>query len=122
MSFSPTLIKGSIAPVILSLLRDRAMYGYEMVKIVNARTGGKLQWREGTLYPALHKLEAMGLVKARWMDAPAPTNGPRAGLSSGRSRKYYSITRTGKAELVKRSDEWREFSDAINGLMSPEGA
>lgn len=111
MEFSQDLVKGSVVPVILSLLRERAMYGYEMVKQVNARTDGKLQWREGTLYPALHKLESEGLVNSRWRDSEA-----------GKARKYYAITRKGRQELEKRSQQWQEFSSSLNRLLAGGGA
>jgi DNA-binding PadR family transcriptional regulator len=110
MEFSQDLIKGSIVPVILALLRERPMYGYEMVKLVDSRTGGKLQWRQGTLYPALHKLETEGLISSHWRD----------GSESGRTRKYYTITRTGRTELEKRSGEWQAFSTSLNRLLGAD--
>jgi PadR family transcriptional regulator, regulatory protein PadR len=112
MDFSQDLIKGSIVPVILALVRERPMYGYEMVKLVNARTDGKLRWREGTLYPALHKLESDGLISSRWRDAGEGT----------RPRKYYSITRSGRHELEKRAAEWEVFSTSLNRLLAGGGA
>jgi DNA-binding PadR family transcriptional regulator len=110
MDFSQDLVRGSIVPIVLSLLKDRPMYGYEMVKLVNARSGGRLEWREGTLYPALHHLEASGLVSSRWQDAPADQ-------APGRQRKYYSITRKGRGELARRTTEWRQFSLAVNAML-----
>jgi PadR family transcriptional regulator, regulatory protein PadR len=107
MDFSQDLIKGSIVPAILALLRERPMYGYEMVKVVDARTGGKLQWRQGTLYPALHKLESDGLIQSQWREAG----------EAGRARKYYLITRSGRIELEKRAGEWQEFSTSVNRLL-----
>lgn len=110
MDFSQDLIRGSVVPIVLSLLRDRPMYGYEMVKVVNARTGGRLEWKEGTLYPTLHRLQAAGLVSARWADAPSDE-------APGRKRKYYSITRKGHGELARRSEEWAQFSQAVSALL-----
>ncbi len=110
MDFSQDLVRGSIVPIVLSLLTDKAMYGYEMVKVVNARTNGRLEWREGTLYPTLHRLEAAGLVRSRWADAPGEKG-------AGRQRKYYSITRRGRAELARRTNEWRQFSLAVNAIL-----
>ena len=110
MDFSKDLIRGSIVPVVLALLKDRAMYGYEMVKVVNARTNGRLEWKEGTLYPTLHRLQAKRLISARWADAPADE-------APGRKRKYYSITRKGRAELARRTEEWRQFSFSVNALL-----
>lgn len=111
MDFSQDLLKGSFIPIILSLLKDRSMYGYEMVKVVDARSGGRLQWREGTLYPTLHRLQADGLVTSKWQDAPA---GPG---QAARSRKYYAITRKGLGELAHRQQEWKEFTTAVNALV-----
>lgn len=114
MEFSNDLVKGSVIPVILALVKERPMYGYEMVKQVNARTGGRLEWREGTLYPALHKLESEGMISSEWRDAPA--EGPGA-----RQRKYYAITRKGRHELNRRAAEWQEFSGAISMMLSGIG-
>src|SRR3954471_23925362 len=86
MEFSQELVRGSIVPVILALVSERPMYGYEMVKQVNARTGGRLEWREGTLYPTLHKLESEGMISSQWREAPA-------GEAGARQLKYYTITR-----------------------------
>jgi DNA-binding PadR family transcriptional regulator len=110
MEFSQDLIRGSIVPIILAMLKGRAMYGYEIVKFVNVRTGGRLEWKEGTLYPALHRLEADGLVVSHWEDAPASE-------APGRKRKYYSMTRKGRAELTHRTAEWGQFSQAVNAIL-----
>jgi PadR family transcriptional regulator PadR len=118
MDFSQDLVKGSIVPVILALVRERPMYGYEMVKQVNARTGGRLEWREGTLYPALHKLESEGLVRSEWRDAPTSDGGE----ATARQRKYYAITRKGRSELARRASEWQEFSGAINMVLGGQAA
>ena len=108
MNFSQDLIRGSIVPVVLRLLRERPMYGYQMVKEVRDRTGGRFEWKEGTLYPALHRLEGAGLLTAKWQLSPA-----------GKRRKYYHLTRKGRAALSVKTDELREFSMALNavGLM-----
>lgn len=106
MDFSQDLVRGTVVPVVLALLSDRPMYGYEMVKVVNARTRGAFEWREGTLYPALHRLEADGLVRSSWQAA-----------ATGKDRKYYAITRRGRAELARRSAEWKQFSAAVDAAM-----
>jgi PadR family transcriptional regulator PadR len=111
MDFSQDLVRGSIVPIVLTLLRDRPMYGYEMVKLVNARSGGRLEWREGTLYPTLHRLESVGLVSSRWADAPDRE-------APGRQRKDYALTRKGRAELARRTQEWRQFSLAVNAVLA----
>jgi DNA-binding PadR family transcriptional regulator len=120
MDFSKELIKGSVVPVILALLRERPMYGYEMVKLVNARTNGRLQWREGTLYPTLHKLEFDKLIRGEWKNVPTATEAP-SGEGGERSRKYYALTRRGRGEFLRRSTEWQEFSDSISLLLQGGG-
>lgn len=110
------LVRGSVVPVVLSLLGDRPMYGYEMIRLVQARTNGVLEWKEGTLYPTLHALEQDGLLKSEWRDVPTA-----AGDSGDRQRKYYALTRAGRAASKKHAAEWKTFADAINGLLSGFG-
>ena len=110
MDFSQDLVRGSIVPIVLSLLDERSMYGYEILKVVNVRTDGRLEWKEGTLYPTLHSLQGLGYVSAKW--AQAPNN-----EAPGRKRKYYFITRKGKAELARRTKEWRQFSGAVTAVL-----
>ena len=111
MEFDKELVKGTIMPIVLRLLQQREMYGYEIVKVVNERTGGRIEWKEGTLYPCLHRMEADGLAASVWRDAP-----------SGKKRKYYRITRKGLAELKSRAEEWKEFARAMNTLLFGETA
>jgi len=106
MGTQSELVKGTTTPICLRLLAEREMYGYEIVKEVNARTRGALQWKEGSLYPCLHQLEADGLVQAEWREA-----------SSGKMRKYYRLTRRGRAELARRVEEWRVVHSAVNALL-----
>lgn len=110
MAVSNDLVRGTIVPVVLKLLSERAMYGYEILKEVNHRSNGILEWKEGTLYPALHKLQADRLVSAGWEDAPP-------GAPGSRKRKYYSITTKGRREFARRSAEWEQFSTAVNMLV-----
>ena len=107
MDFSSELVRGSVVPIVLSLLCDKPMYGYEMVKVVNARTNGLFEWREGTLYPTLHRLEAEGLIKSHW----------QAAEETGKRRKYYAITRRGRGELKRRQQEWQQFAGAMNMIL-----
>ena len=87
MEFAQDLVKGSIVPIVLALLRERPMYGYEIVKLVNARSGGRLEWKEGTLYPTLHRLESDGLLRSQWAEggsvAPAGERGSGDGNGNG---------------------------------------
>jgi DNA-binding PadR family transcriptional regulator len=100
------LMKGTVVPVILQLLSEREMYGYEIIRVVNERTNGALAWREGTLYPWLHRLEGEGLITSQWVEAP-----------TGRQRKYYAITRAGLATLKTRREEWAVFARSINAVL-----
>ncbi len=106
MGTQTELVKGTTVPIILRLLAEREMYGYELVKLVNERTNGALTWNEGTLYPSLHRLEAQGLVRGTWRQAP-----------SGKQRKYYRLTRRGRAEQARRVDEWRTVRGAVDALL-----
>ena len=109
MGVSQELIKGTVVPVVLALLKDRPRYGYEMVQLVNARTNGALDWSEGTLYPVLHKLEADGLVSAEWRAA--------ADAEGGRRRRYYALSRAGRRELERRAAEWKAFTAAVGEFL-----
>ena len=111
MNFSPDLVRGTVEPIVLRLLGEKEMYGYEIVQVVNQRTNGRFEWKEGSLYPCLHRLEADGMLKSLWREAP-----------SGKARKYYRITRRGRAELAKRTAEWTQFSRAMNVLLSIQSA
>src|SRR5688572_20088009 len=121
MGVSQELIKGTVVPVVLALLKDRPRYGYEMVQLVNARTNGALDWSEGTLYPVLHKLEADGMVSAEWREGggTAGKTGDIAGPSTGgtRRRRYYAITRAGRRELDRRAAEWKAFTSAVGEFL-----
>jgi PadR family transcriptional regulator, regulatory protein PadR len=107
MDFSEELVRGSIVPIVLSLLKKQDMYGYEMVREVNARSSGALEWREGTLYPALHRMESQDLITSYWEE----------GKETGKPRKYYALTAKGKKELEQRAKEWASFTVAVNSVM-----
>ena len=100
------LLKGNTDTLLLALLQDEPMYGYQIVKEVNQRSNGYFAFKEGTLYPALHRLERAGLIKGRWEDTP---NSVR--------RRYYLITAKGRQALADRMREWQRFSRAMNAIM-----
>ncbi len=102
------LLRGIAAPIVLRLVAERAMYGYEIIKAVNEKTAGEFAWKEGTLYPLLHRLEGAELIVSDWRDS-----------DEGRPRKYYAITRKGKAELSANLAEWQQLSQAVNQLLLP---
>ena len=106
MEFRNDLVNGTTVPIVLQLLGERPMYGYEMVKEVRERTGGAFEWKEGTLYPCLHKLEAERFIRGAWRKAP-----------SGKRRRYYRLMAKGRKELDKRAEEWALFADAVDAIM-----
>ena len=97
------LLKGSTETLLLSLLANEPMYGYQLVQVIGKRSSGYFRFKEGTLYPALHRMERDGLVEGRWQMSP-----------NGQSRRYYYITSNGRARLDSRLAEWREFTTAVN--------
>ena len=105
MVLNSDLMRGVAEPVILRLLAERMMYGYEIIRQVNERTNGEFQWKEGTLYPCLHRLEEQGLIQSRWE------------LAGSRPRRYYAITRRGIAAMQEKVDEARRFAGALNLLL-----
>jgi DNA-binding PadR family transcriptional regulator len=100
------LLKGNTDTLLLALLQNEPMYGYQIVKEVNQRSSGYFAFKEGTLYPALHRLERARLIQGRWEDTP---NGVR--------RRYYFITAHGLQELDDRQQEWHRFSRAMNSVV-----
>ena len=112
MGINRELIKGSTSILILKLLAERDMYGYQITQELKARSDNELQLKEGTLYPMLHSLTEAGAVEWYWYDT-----------DEGRRRKYYKITDTGREMLNKKRREWKEFSKLMNGLIDgPEEA
>ena len=103
------MLKGNTETLLLALLEMEPMYGYQIVKEVEQRSSGYFAFKEGTLYPALHRLERANLVVGRWQDTP---NSVR--------RRYYEITANGEQALVDRHKEWQRFANAMNSIMLPE--
>lgn len=93
------LKKGSVAALLLGLLREREMYGYQIAAELRARGGESLSLSEGSLYPALHRLEADGLIKARWQ-----------AVEHNRTRRYYSLTAQGRRQADASLAELRGFA------------
>ena len=102
------LMKGVAPAIILKLLSSEAMYGYEIIRKINELTNGEFQWKEGALYPCLHKMEKSGLLKSEWR------------IVSGKPRKYYALTKTGKEQVTEKVNESRTFCSALNLLLEFE--
>jgi PadR family transcriptional regulator, regulatory protein PadR len=100
------LFKGSLTTILLKLLcEEDKMYGYEMTKKVKEQSNGSLVLTEGALYPALHKMEADGLVKVT------------IEMVGNRPRKYYSLTKNGKQEVTSKLKELSEFISQMQTLL-----
>jgi DNA-binding PadR family transcriptional regulator len=106
MAVNKELLKGSTNTLILTLLARKQMYGYELIKELEIISGGLFELREGTLYPLLHSLEQEGCVKPEWV-----------GEEGSRQRKYYAITKTGRALLKEKQNEWAEFRNAVDKVV-----
>ncbi len=105
------LLKGTLSLLILSLLARKPMYGYEIAATVRQDTHGVFDWKEGSLYPNLHKLEADGLVRGQWQES-----------DSARKRKYYYITKAGQASLANKRESWAQISTAVNQVLEKSHA
>ena len=108
MNYGRELLKGNTETLLLSLLRSQPMYGYQLIKELKRRSNGYFSFREGTLYPALHRLEAADLVRGSWER-----------LASGKERRYYHLTEHGLDLLQDKVAEWQGFSMAVNMVMRP---
>ena len=104
--FSPELKKGSVEMLIMALIEDRARHGYEIGKLIEKRSGGRLSFRIPSLYPILYRLENRGWIKGRWVE--------RAGE---RRRCHYRLTPAGREVLAEKRQSWREFTGAINEIV-----
>ena len=103
--------KGSAELLILSLLEQQPRHGYDICKLITARSGGALRFHVTTLYPLLYRLENRGLVEGRWIEKPEQ-----------RRRRYYSLTREGRKVLARQRQSWKEFVAAIGRVMGVENA
>ena len=106
MTFTSDLVISPVETVLLKLLDERQMYGYEIIKLVNERTDGAFAWKEGTLYPCLHRLEGAGAISSEWQPGPF-----------GKPRKYYQLTAKGHRLAKEKVSEWKAFSGAMDALL-----
>ena len=102
------LMKTNIDSLLLSLVGQQPMYGYQIIKELERRSQGYFKFKEGTLYPALHRLEKAGLLGGEWQTLP-----------NGRQRRYYHITQKGLHSLVAKRSQWRDFLAAMNLIIQP---
>lgn len=99
------MLKGQLELVVLACLRDGPRHGYAIIKELHERTDGELEILEGTLYPALHRLEQAGMIKSRWAAV------------AGRRRRVYELTRRGAKAFAKHESEWRRFVHTLDAIL-----
>lgn len=105
MKIDKELLKGSTVMIVLSILKEQNMYGYQIIKEVSQKSENVFNLNEGTLYPLLHNLEQKGYISSYWDEQTA------------KKRKYYSITKQGNKFLKSKKEEWKIFSAGINNVL-----
>ena len=105
MKISKELLKGSTKMLILEMVKDENMYGYQMIKKLKEKSNNVFEFKEVTLYPILHSLEEEELISSYWDD------------TTGKKRKYYAITTKGKKILNEKNEEWKIFSESVNRVI-----
>jgi len=105
------LKKGSAELLILSLVETRARHGYEISKLIEQRSNGRVRFKVASLYPLLYRLEERGWIAGRWVE--------KAGE---RRRRFYRLTTEGRRVLAAQRDHWHEFVDAIRKITGAEHA
>jgi len=108
LNYERELLKGSTDSLLLSLINREPTYGYKIIKELEKRSNGYFQFKEGTLYPALHRLEKAGLLQGKWQR-----------LTSGQERRYYYITAKGQKALAERLAVWQDFAAAVALIVKP---
>jgi PadR family transcriptional regulator PadR len=106
MEIDTQFLKGSISLLLLNLLARGEMYGYEILQEASRRSANAFEFKEGTLYPALHQLEKKGQIKSQWRTA-----------ENGRERKYYSLTAKGRKSAKEYEKQWQHLTGAIAAVL-----
>ena len=98
-------LKGHLDLLLLAILSDGAAHGYAVIESLRSRSSGTFDLPEGTIYPALHRLESQGLLRSSWSE------------DSARRKRIYQLTPKGQQRLARRQEEWKKFSKAINATV-----
>ena len=109
--FSSELKKGSTEMLVLSLVETRARHGYEIGKLIEARSNGRLTFALPTLYPTLLRLENRGWIKGRWVEKPGE-----------RQRCFYRLTPEGRKVLAEQRENWQAYVLAVNQVLDGSDA
>lgn len=107
MSLRNQIRKGSTELVLLTLLQQRPMYGYEISQEMTKMSDGYFEMKEGLLYPTLHRLQKDGLLTSQWQQT-----------ENDRRRKYYAITAAGQEQLKEQSTEWQTFMHKLQEIIN----
>jgi len=110
MAIDKSLVSGSTSMLILRLLEQKDMYGYEMIEKLREKSENVFELKAGTLYPLLHGMVAKGLLSSYEQE------------EAGKTRKYYHITREGERLLKKKKEEWSVYSQAVINVLEMGGA
>ena len=105
------LKKGSAELIILSIVEPRPRHGYEISKLIEARSAGQLKFHVASLYPLLYRLEERGWLHGRWVEK-----------SGERRRRFYSLSAEGRRVLVRQRKTWRTFVNAMDLLVESDRA
>ncbi len=97
-------VRGHLDGLVLAVLGSGPAHGYALIELLRERSGGFFELPEGTVYPALHRLERAGLVESGWSTA------------GGRRRRVYALTSRGRQALTQRRREWRSFAAAMDAV------
>ncbi|NBI86533.1 PadR family transcriptional regulator [Lachnospiraceae bacterium] len=108
MAADKTMLSGSTMMLLLKLLSEKDMYGYEMIETLRNRSQNVFELKAGTLYPLLHQMEEKSFLTSYEDEA------------AGKVRKYYSITKEGKKQLNQKKAEWKEYADAVAKILTME--
>ncbi len=109
--FNSELRRGSLELLILSVLEGQRRHGYEIGKVLERRSGGKLAFAVSTLYTILYRMEAQEWIKGRWVEKKGE-----------RRRCYYTLTPQGKRVLATQQQEWKAFTATVNQVMKASHA
>ena len=110
MAIDKSLVSGSTSMLILRLLEEKDMYGYEMIENLRSKSGNVFELKAGTLYPLLHGMESKGFLNSYEQE------------EAGKVRKYYCITREGSRILDEKREEWKVYAHAVTHVLSMGGA
>jgi PadR family transcriptional regulator, regulatory protein PadR len=101
------LLQGTLDLLILKTISLEPMHGWAIAKRIQQMSGEVLQVQQGSLYPALHRLEQQGWIKAKWEES-----------ETGRQAKFYSLTSAGRSQMDKETASWSRLSAAVNLIVS----